>query len=58
MGSGLRVASSTPDTWAQQAEDWSALGATHLSVNTMRANLRTPDARIAAIRTFYDTVRS
>ncbi len=58
MGSGLRVASSTPDTWAQQAEDWSAMGATHLSVNTMRANLHTPDAHIAAIRTFYDTVRS
>jgi probable F420-dependent oxidoreductase len=58
MGSGLRVASSTPDTWAQQTEDWSAMGATHLSVNTMRANLHTPDAHIAAIRTFYDTVRS
>jgi hypothetical protein len=27
-------------------------------VNTMRANLHTPDAHIAAIRTFYDTVRS
>jgi hypothetical protein len=24
----------------------------------MRANLHTPDAHIAAIRTFYDTVRS
>jgi hypothetical protein len=58
MGSGLRVARSTPDTWVQQAEDWSAMGATHLSVNTMRANLHTPDAHIAAIRTFYDTVHS
>jgi len=54
----INMASSTPDTWAQQAEDWSAVGATHLSVNTMRANLHTPDAHIAAMRTFYDTVRS
>jgi probable F420-dependent oxidoreductase len=53
----ISMANSTPDTWAQQAEDWSAIGATHLSVNTMRANLHTPDAHIAAIREFYDTVR-
>jgi probable F420-dependent oxidoreductase len=53
----VSVASSTPDTWAQQAEDWGALGATHLSVNTMRAGLQTPDAHIAAIRKFHAAVR-
>jgi probable F420-dependent oxidoreductase len=53
----ISMASSTPDTWAQQAEDWGTLGATHLSVNTMRAGLQTPDAHIAAIRKFHETVR-
>ncbi len=52
----VSIANSTPDTWAQQAEDWGALGATHLSVNTMRAGLQTPDAHIAAIEKFYATV--
>ncbi len=54
----ISMANSTPDVWAQQAEDWSALGSTHLSVNTMRAGLQTPAAHIAAIEKFYATVRS
>ncbi len=53
----VNVAQSTPDSWGQQAEDWGGLGATHLSVNTMRAGLQTPDAHIAAIEKFYATVR-
>ncbi len=53
----IRLTSGTPDAWAQQAEDWSALGATHLSVNTMDAGLRTPTAHVAAIEQFYQTVR-
>src|SRR3989454_12741372 len=52
----VSIANSTPDAWAQQAEDWGAVGATHLSVNTMRAGLQTPDAHIAAIEKFYATV--
>jgi probable F420-dependent oxidoreductase len=54
----ISIAQSTPDTWAQQAEDWSALGATHLSVNTMRAGLPSPDAHIVAIQKFQAAVRS
>jgi probable F420-dependent oxidoreductase len=53
----ISIASSTPDTWAQLAEDWGALGSTHLSVNTMRAGLQTPDAHIAAIEKFFTSVR-
>jgi len=52
----VSIANSTPDTWAQHAEDWGSLGATHLSVNTMRAELQTPDAHIAALEKFYATV--
>ena len=54
----ISIANSTPDTWAQQAEHWGALGSTHLSVNTMRAGLQTPDAHIAAIEQFFTSVRS
>src|SRR6266446_245105 len=54
---GIRVSSSPPDTWPRQAEDWGTLGATHLSVNTMDAGLRTPDAHITAIKQFYATIR-
>ncbi len=53
----IRVSSSPPDTWPRQAEDWGTLGATHLSVHTMDAGLRTPDAHIAAIKQFYATIR-
>ena len=53
----IRVSSSPPDTWPRQAEDWGTPGATHLSVHTMDADLRTPDAHIAAIKHFYATIR-
>jgi probable F420-dependent oxidoreductase len=53
----IRVSSSSPDTWPRQAEDWGTLGATHLSVNTMDAGLRTPEAHITAIKHFYATIR-
>lgn len=52
----INVADGSPDTWAQQAEAWKGLGATHLSVNTMNAELSTPDAHIQAIRQFKDAV--
>jgi len=54
----ISMANSTPDVWAQQAEDWGALGSTHLSVKTMRAGLQTPDAHIAATGKFCATGRS
>ena len=40
------------DEWAKEAEGWKALGATHVSLNTMRAGLDSPDAHIDAIRRF------
>lgn len=53
----LATANATPDDWRRGAEEWRALGATHLSISTMRAGLNTPDAHIAAIRRFRDTLR-
>jgi probable F420-dependent oxidoreductase len=40
----VSVASGTPDEWHKEAAEWRALGATHLTVNTMNAGLRGPDA--------------
>jgi probable F420-dependent oxidoreductase len=54
MEARINVANGSPDVWAQQAESWRDLGATHLSVNTMNADLSTPDAHIQAIRRFKE----
>ncbi len=43
-----------PDDWAKEAEDWKALGATHVSLNTMRADLATPNDHINAITQFKE----
>jgi hypothetical protein len=56
METRINMADGPPDVWAQQAEAWRGLGATHLSVNTMHAELRTPAAHIQAIRQFKDAV--
>ena len=52
----ISLAESGPDAWGQLAEVWRGLGATHLSVNTMRAGLATPDAHIDAIRQFREAM--
>ena len=44
------------DEWVKEAEGWKALGATHVSLNTMRAGLATPEAHIGAIRRFKEAV--
>ena len=54
----MNIADGPPEFWAQQAQVWAGLGATHLSVNTMRAALRSPDAHIKAIRQFKEVVGS
>lgn len=43
-----------PEEWRRQVEHWQKLGATHLSLDTMRAGLSTPQAHIDAIRRFRD----
>jgi probable F420-dependent oxidoreductase len=52
----ISLADSSPDDWGRLAEAWRDLGATHLSVNTMRAGLATPDAHIDAIRQFHESM--
>ena len=43
-----------PDEWAKEAAGWKALGATHVSLNTMRADLADPAAHIEAIGQFKE----
>ena len=45
-----------PGEWQTLIRDWQALGATHLSLNTMRHGFDTPSAHIAALRTFAEAV--
>lgn len=41
-----------PDAWLKTIEDWKAVGATHLSFNTMGKGFETPMAHLQAIREF------
>lgn len=41
------------ETWRKELQAWKALGATHASFNTMKANLPSPRAHIEAIRRFH-----
>ena len=50
------LATDAQDDWGKLAESWAEVGATHLSVNTMRAGLNGPDQHIEAIRRFKETV--
>ena len=50
------IANGNPDTWSKVVSAWDELGATHFSVNTMRAGLRGPDQHIEAIRRFKEAV--
>jgi len=42
----------SPDAWLKDLEAWKKLGATHVSLNTMKAGLNSPAAHIDAIRRF------
>jgi probable F420-dependent oxidoreductase len=53
----INVAQGTPDDWHKEAEEWRALGATHLSVNTMGGGLQGPDAHVERLRQVLQAVR-
>ena len=52
----IGIATDDQGNWQKLAESWAEVGATHLSVNTMRAGLQGPDQHIEAIRRFKETV--
>ena len=52
----ISIAGGDADSWSKAAAAWEEIGATHLSVNTMRAGLEGPDQHIDAIRCFKEAV--
>jgi probable F420-dependent oxidoreductase len=52
----ISITQGGPDDWNKLAAAWDEVGATHLSVNTMRAGLKGPDQHIDAIRRFKEAV--
>ncbi len=52
----VSIAEGNQDDWNKTAAAWDETGATHLSVNTMRAGLKGPDQHIDAIRRFKEAV--
>jgi probable F420-dependent oxidoreductase len=53
----IQVAEGTPDDWRAAAEEWRELGATHLSVATMRGGLDA-DGHIRVIAEAIEAIRS
>ena len=49
-------ADGNPEFWQAEARAWQELGATHVSVNTMRAGLNSPQDHINAIQQFKEVV--
>jgi probable F420-dependent oxidoreductase len=47
----------SPDDWRQAADEWRALGATHLTVHTMESVPGTLDDHVRAIRDWFQAVR-
>ena len=52
----VAIANRSPDDWVKDVEARKELGVTHISVNTMKAGLSSPDAHIDAIRRFKEAV--
>ena len=46
----------TADDWRQTVEEWTALGATHFSINTMNGGLAGPDAHIQRLREVREAI--
>src|SRR6266508_4359854 len=46
----ISFAEGSPEAWLKDLKAWKDLGATHVSLNTMRAGLGSPSAHIEAIR--------
>jgi probable F420-dependent oxidoreductase len=58
MEARINIADGNSEFWMERAKAWEVLGATHISVNTMRAGLESPQAHINAIRQFKEVVSS
>ncbi len=56
--SWISIGGKSPDEWVKDAVTWKELGATHLSVNTMNAGLKSPQDHIDAVERFKEAVEA
>ena len=56
MEARINMFDGPPEFWANQAKAWKSAGATHISFNTMRAGLSSPEEHINAIQRFKEVV--
>ena len=52
----INLGDGDPEFWQEQAQVWKEMGATHVSVNTMRAGLNSPQDHINAIQQFKEVI--
>ena len=52
----LKFGSGDSQVWAENLAGWRAVGATHISINTMGSGFDTPAAHLAAIRAFAEGI--
>ena len=52
----INLGDGDPEFWQEQAGVWEDMGATHISVNTMRAGLNSPQDHINAIQQFKEVI--
>ena len=52
----LDVGRIPPEQWTAQTDTWRSLGATHISVNTMNAGLRSPQEHVETIRRYKEAL--
>ena len=52
----INLGDGDPEFWQEQARVWEDMGATHISVNTMRAGLHSPQDHINAIQQFKEVI--
>ena len=52
----LTIRNTGLNEWVRQTEAWQKLGATHISINTMGAGLKSPDEHIHAIRRYKEAL--
>ena len=52
----INLGDGDPEFWLEQARGWEDMGATHISVNTMRSGLDSPQDHINAIQQFKEVI--
>lgn len=52
----IDVAQGTPDDWKRRAEEWRELGATHLSLHTMRGGFEGAEAHLERLAAAHDAL--